>query len=50
MDSLGIVLAGTKDKDATVRVKALGIVGCIATEVALSDTSLEDLIIMLTQR
>lgn len=50
MDSQGVVLAGAKDKDATVRVKALGIVGCIAPEAALSDASLKECIIMLTQR
>lgn len=50
VDSHGVVLAGTKDKDATVRVKALGIVGCIAAEAALSDTSQEKLVLMLTQR
>ena len=50
MDSHGIVVAGARDKDATVRVKAVGIVGCIAREAALSDASLKALIIMLTQR
>ena len=39
-----------KDKDASVRVKALGIVGCIAAEAACIDAGHEEMIIMLTPR
>ena len=42
--------AGSQDKDAAVRVKALGIVEAVLAEAACSETSQEALMLMLTHR
>lgn len=42
--------AGSHDKDATVRVKAVGSIGHVVAEAACSETSQEELTLMLTSR
>ena len=42
--------AGSQDKDATVRVKAIGVIDCVVAQAAHSETSQEELTLILTPR
>lgn len=45
-----VASAGSHDKDATVRVKAVGTTGCVVAQAACSETSQEELALMITPR